>query len=127
MRTDWLTGYGPSNLETLLILIAMAVLLVGVWLWIRHRWRNEADQMESAIAEAGHNSAISFGVSWVKQSASVANSKVNSPLPRQRDEQLQCELTEAQAQRKKHRASSAAAQRQIEQLQREVNEVRAQV
>ena len=47
-------------------------------------------------------------------------------IAQQHAEQLQCELTEAQAQREKTSRELAAAQRQIEQLQHEVNEVRAQ-
>ncbi len=88
MRIDWLTGYGLSNLEALLTLVAMIVLLVGVWWWIRHRWCNATRRMESAIAEVQQR-AISFRVSWAKQSARVANSRVNSRLPSNRVNNLE--------------------------------------
>ena len=52
MLTTWLNGYGPSNLEALLALIAIGALVVaGFWL-LRRRGRDELRRLQSTLAEA---------------------------------------------------------------------------
>lgn len=47
----WLIGYGPSNMEILLLLGAIGVLFIEGWWWIRRRSRNEAHELETDLAE----------------------------------------------------------------------------
>jgi signal transduction histidine kinase len=119
MRTDWLTGYGPSNLEALLILIVMAVLLIVVWLGIRHRWRNEADRMESAIAEARqHSDQLRGELGQTERQRDQLQSEI--AVAQQQDEQLRGELAETQRLHGQFQDELTASQHQGEQLQSEL-------
>ena len=52
MLTPWLNGYGPSNFEALLALIAIGVLVAaGYWL-LRRRRQDEVRRSQSALTEA---------------------------------------------------------------------------
>jgi signal transduction histidine kinase len=52
MLITWLNGYGPSNLEALLMLVAIGALVVaGYWL-LRRRGQHEVSRLQSALAEA---------------------------------------------------------------------------
>jgi signal transduction histidine kinase len=46
----WLTDYGPSNFEALLILLGGAVLLLAGYRLLRRRWQEEARRAASALA-----------------------------------------------------------------------------
>ncbi len=70
MLSTLLNEYGPSNLELLLILLAIAVLVTAGYRLLRRRWQAETTRLQSALAEA-----------------------------QQRDGQLRSELAEAQRQR----------------------------
>ena len=52
MLTDWLTGYGPSNLGVLVMLVAVGVLIGAGYWWQRRRWQQALQGLQTALNEA---------------------------------------------------------------------------
>jgi signal transduction histidine kinase len=93
----WLNEYGPSNLEVLLILVAIGTAVVlGYW-WLRHVWQDKARRLRSELTNS----------------------------QRQR-EQLQDQLADSQHERVRFQRELDAAKHQGEQLQDELAAVQNQ-
>ena len=56
MLTTWLNDYGPSNLEALLVLVAIGALVVAVCWLLRRRGQDEARRLQLAVTEAQRQS-----------------------------------------------------------------------
>lgn len=54
MPINWLTGYGPSNLEALICLIVLGALIFVGFRRSRRRWQEQMCRKEAALAEAQH-------------------------------------------------------------------------
>lgn len=54
MLINWLTGYGPSNLEALFFLIVLGALIFVGFRRSRRRWQEEAREEQAFLVEAEH-------------------------------------------------------------------------
>jgi signal transduction histidine kinase len=121
MQPNWLTSYGLSLLEVLLILLFIVVLVSFGWWWIRHK----AKQMESALADARQH-GVQLQEELTKTQQHVDQLQNESTSAQRHAEQLQDELAEAHTQRNEASRELATLQDQVVQLKGEVNDVRAQ-
>lgn len=107
----WLTEYGPSNVEVLLMLVAISALVGAGYWWLRRGWRDKTRRLQSDLTN------VQYQQEQLQNDLAAA---------RRQNGQLQDDLGKAGHQGERLRDELAIAQEQITALRLELDKVQRQ-